>query len=169
MQDPMSSVTPAQYARAYASWQDDSPVPSAADASLTLPLTSLPALRAVRRQVRTFLRDSLRTSEGTADEEVEPTTLDTTLDEAVMVIDELTSNALRHGSAPSSLHLCDEEGRWIAIVSDGAPDLRPTPATDRPVGGGGYGLYLVADLSNAHGVHYEPDCKLVWACISKTR
>jgi len=32
-----------------------------------------------------------------------------------------------------------------------------------------FSLYLVADLSSAHGVHYEPDRKCVSACIDKSR
>nr|WP_281371892.1 ATP-binding protein [Modestobacter versicolor] len=89
------------------------------------------------------------------------------IERAVLVIDELTSNALRHGSPPSSLHIGDDDGRWIVIVTDGAPGVAPTPARDRPAGQGGYGLYVIADLTAEHGVHYEPDRKLVWACLVK--
>jgi two-component sensor histidine kinase len=124
-------------------------------------------LSAVRRQVRTFLSGTLEadntpTSSGEDEEAADA------VDRAILVIDELASNALRHGAAPASLHLCDEPDRWIVIVSDGAPHRSPTPAIGRPEGQGGYGLYVIADLTGAHGVHYEADLKRVWACIDKS-
>jgi anti-sigma regulatory factor (Ser/Thr protein kinase) len=155
--------TPAEYAEAYASWHDDNPVPAAAETRLLLQLESLRGLSAVRRQVQHFLLSSLSAGR---DEDVAPAVEDA-VERAVLVIDELTSNALRHGSPPSSLHIGDDDGRWIVIVTDGAPEQAPTPARERPAGQGGYGLYVVADLTAEHGVHYEPDRKLVWACLVK--
>jgi anti-sigma regulatory factor (Ser/Thr protein kinase) len=155
--------TPGEYAEAYASWHGDSPVPTTAETRLSLQLESLRGLSVVRRQVEHFLVSSLGAGR---DEEVAPA-VDDAVERAVLVIDELTSNALRHGSAPSSLHIGDDEGRWIVIVTDGAPERPPTPARERPAGQGGYGLYVIADLTAEHGVHYEPDRKLVWACLIK--
>ena len=157
------SQTPAEYAEAYASWHGDSPVPSAGATRLSLRLESLRGLSVVRRQVQHFLLASLS---GERDEAVAPAVEDA-VERAVLVIDELTSDALRQGSLPSSLHIGDDDGRWIVIVTDGAPGQAPTPARDRPAGQGGYGLYVIADLTAEHGVHYEPDRKLVWACIVK--
>ena len=155
--------TPVEYAAAYASWHADSPVPAAAETRLSLPLDSLRSLSVVRRQVQHFLSSSL----GAAwDAGVTPAVEDA-VERAVLVVDELTSNALRHGSPPSSLHIGDDEGRWIVIVTDGAPGRAPTPARERPAGQGGYGLYVIADLTAEHGVHYEPDRKHVWACLVK--
>jgi hypothetical protein len=42
------------------------------------------------------------------------------------------------------------------------PTDRPT---DRPTGG--YGLYVITELTTAHGVHYEGPTKTVWATIAK--
>ena len=53
----------------------------------------------------------------------------------------------------------------FTIVADGAPERAPTPARGRPAGQGGYGLYVIADLTAEHGVHHEPDRELVWACL----
>ncbi|TYP90452.1 ATP-binding protein [Blastococcus xanthinilyticus] len=157
--------TPAEYARAYASWRSDSPLPRAAATRVSLRLESLRGLSAVRRQVQHFLLSSLEIGR---DEAVAPEVEDA-VERAVLVIDELTSNALRHGAPPSSLHIGDDEGRWIVIVTDAAPGRVPTPARERPAGQGGYGLYVVADLTAEHGVHYEADRKLVWACLVKPR
>jgi signal transduction histidine kinase len=155
--------TPAEYARAYASWHRDSPVPAAATTRLSLQLESLRALSSVRRQVQRFLLSSL----DVGAEDDPPPEVEDAVQRAVLVIDELTSNALRHGSSPSSLHIGDDEGRWIVIVTDAAPGQAPTPARERPAGEGGYGLYVIADLTAEHGVHYETDRKLVWACLLK--
>jgi hypothetical protein len=155
--------TPAQYAEAMASWRTDSPVPEAVRTRLTLQLGSLRGLSGVRRQVQDFLLSSL---DFERDENVPPTVEDV-IDGAILIIDELASNALRHGEPPSSLHIGDEEDSWVVIVTDGAPDRPPTPARDRPAGQGGYGLYVIADLAASHGVHYEPERKHVWASLNK--
>ena len=160
-----SARTPADYAAAYASWHGDSPVPAAASTRLSLQLGSLRSLSTVRRQVQQFLLSSL----GIGREDDVPVHIEDAVGQAVLVIDELTSNALRHGSPPSSLHIGDDDGRWIVIVTDGAPGRAPTPARERPAGQGGYGLYVIADLTSEHGVHYEPERKLVWACLTKPR
>ena len=161
MSDP--TRTPAEYAEAFASWRGDRPVPAAAGTPLALELTTLRALSVVRRQVRSFLLTSLAAGR---DGDLPPAVEDAA-ERAVLVIDELTSNALRHGAPPASLHIGDESGEWIVIVTDGAPGRPPTPARERPAGQGGYGLYVIADLTTAHGVHYEADRKLVWACLPK--
>ena len=158
-----SARTPADYAEAYASWHSESPVPTAATTRLSLQLESLRGLSVVRRQVQHFLLSSL----GIGRDDDVPSVVEDAVARAVLVIDELTSNALRHGSPPSNLHIADDEGRWIFIVTDGAPGRAPTPASERPAGQGGYGLYVIADLTAEHGVHYEPDRKLVWACLVK--
>jgi len=161
MSDP--TRTPAEYADAFASWRADTPVPEAAEARLSLQLGSLRGLTGVRRQVQGFLLSSL----GFGRDEDVPPAVEDVVDGAILIIDELASNALRHGTPPSNLHIGDEEGRWVVIVTDGAPDRPPTPARDRPAGQGGYGLYVIADLAAGHGVHYEPDRKHVWACLNK--
>jgi two-component sensor histidine kinase len=155
--------TPAKYAEAFASWRINNPVPEAVDTRLTLELGSLRGLSAVRRQVQDFLFSSLGFDRG---EDVS-TAAEDVVEQAILIIDELTSNALRHGSPPASLHIGDEPDRWVVLVTDSAPDRAPTPARDRPAGQGGYGLYVVADLTADHGVHYESDRKHVWACLNK--
>ena len=158
-----SGRTPAQYAEAHAGWHGDSPVPTVSGARLTLELASLRGLSGVRRQMRQFLLSSLDPGPGS---EPEPAVEDV-VERAVLVIDELASNAVRHGAPPASLHIADEDTRWIVLVTDSAPGRRPTPARGRREGQGGYGLYVVADLTADHGVHYAADRKVVWAVLDK--
>ena len=154
--------TSVRYAEAFASWREDTPVPEAADTRLTLQLESLRGLSAVRRQVQAFLFASVAVQGQERMVEVEDV-----VERAILVIDELASNALRHGSPPSSLRIGDEDGRWIVVVTDSAPHRLPTPARERPAGQGGYGLYVIADLTADHGVHCLADRKMVWACLDK--
>jgi hypothetical protein len=159
MSDPMT--TPVGYADAVASWYQDAPVPDVSETRLSLPLGSLRSLSAVRRRVREFLLTSLGAGEDV------PSDVADLVDRSILVVDELASNALRHGALPASLHIADEVGRWVVVVTDGAPERRPTPARERPAGQGGYGLYVIADLTTAHGVHYELDRKMVWVCLPR--
>ena len=161
MNDP--TRTPDHYAEALASWRTDRPLPGAVE-RLTLQLQSLRALSGVRRQVRKFLVASLGAGRVVDVTEC----FEDVVERAIFVVDELTSNALRHGAPPCGLHIGEKDSHWIVIVTDGAPDQPPTPARERPAGQGGYGLYLVADLTAAYGVHYETDRKMVWARIAMT-
>ena len=83
----------------------------------------------------------------------------------VLIADELTSNALRHGSAPVATALSRADGRWLLAVRDSSTEAPPMPAQGRDPGLGGFGLYLVADLSASHGWHQERDTKTVWAVV----
>ena len=84
----------------------------------------------------------------------------------VLVADELTSNALRHGGAPVATALSREGDRWLLAVSDSSTDVPPVPAQGRDPGLGGFGLYLVADLSLRHGWFVVRGTKTVWAEIA---
>ena len=83
----------------------------------------------------------------------------------VLIADELTSNALRHGGAPVATALSRQRDRWLLAVSDSSDDVPPQPARGRDPGLGGFGLYLVADLSTEHGWHRERGAKTVWAIV----
>lgn len=56
---------------------------------------------------------------------------------------------------------------WTVVVTNSAPARMPTPARGRVEGDGGYGLYLVTDLTGSRGVHHEPDRELVRAWLAK--
>ena len=83
----------------------------------------------------------------------------------VLIADELTSNALRHGGRPVATALSRQSDRWLIAVSDSSTDVPPTPAEGRDPGLGGFGLYLVADLSAAHGWFLARGSKSVWAVV----
>jgi anti-sigma regulatory factor (Ser/Thr protein kinase) len=84
----------------------------------------------------------------------------------VLIADELTSNALRHGGAPVATALSRSGDEWMVAVSDSSTDVPPTPAQGRDPGLGGFGLYLVADLAGRHGWHRARGAKTVWAVVT---
>lgn len=85
----------------------------------------------------------------------------------VLVADELASNALRHGGAPVAAALSRDGDEWLVAVSDTAPGVPPTPAQGRDPGKGGFGLYLVADLSAQHGwTTVGRGQKTAWAVVT---
>jgi signal transduction histidine kinase len=83
----------------------------------------------------------------------------------VLIADELTSNALRHGRAPVAAALSRVRDLWMIAVKDSSVDVPPMPAQGRDPGLGGFGLYLVADLSVQHGWFLERGAKTVWAVL----
>lgn len=83
----------------------------------------------------------------------------------VLIADELTSNALRHGGTPTATALSHTGDSWLIAVSDASTDVPPTPAQGRDPSLGGFGLYLVADLSARHGWFVRRGTKTVWAVV----
>lgn len=86
----------------------------------------------------------------------------------VLIADELTSNALRHGGSPVATALGRTGHQWLISVSDTSTEVPPTPAVGRDPGLGGFGLYLVADLSTGHGWCIARGNKTVWAVVPAT-
>jgi two-component sensor histidine kinase len=84
----------------------------------------------------------------------------------VLVVDELASNALRHGTPPADATLSRSGGDWMIAVSDSAAGVPPTPAEGRDPGRGGFGLYLVADLAQQHGWCAAGHRKVLWALLT---
>ncbi|WP_338776110.1 SpoIIE family protein phosphatase [Streptomyces sp. DG1A-41] len=87
--------------------------------------------------------------------------LDDTAFAAELILSELITNAIRHGTGPIRVRLL--YGRTlICEVSDAsntAPHLRRAASTDE----GGRGLFLVAHLSQSWGTRYLPEGKVIWA------
>jgi anti-sigma regulatory factor (Ser/Thr protein kinase) len=85
--------------------------------------------------------------------------------DALAVIDELTSNALRHSQAPYRVSLTRSDDRLRIEVADGSPE----PAAPRKPGmDGGRGLLLIKAYSLGWGQDIHPDGKIVWAELSLT-
>jgi two-component sensor histidine kinase len=84
----------------------------------------------------------------------------------VLIADELTSNALRHGGMPVAAALSRAGGEWLVSVSDSSTGVPPKPAQGRDPGRGGFGLYLIADLAVRHGWFVERGAKTVWAVVT---
>lgn len=93
-----------------------------------------------------------------------------TVDDAVLVVCELVTNAIRHGRSPVHIALHRGQGALTITVSDygrvpyptRGPDPDPDPAHFGESGESGRGLSIVAALSQAHG--YEGgDSTTFWA------
>ncbi len=90
------------------------------------------------------------------------------LDEAVVLaFDEMASNALRLGGGGVRARVCRTEQAWLVEVCDQAPARPPEPAVGRDPSQGGLGLYLIAEMSDAHGWHLQDDTKSVWALLPR--
>ena len=136
-------------------WQA-APPPSGFAALWHHPLRSPAELTALRARVRTAT---------TGRPTVERPERDTWPERLVLIVDELASNALRHGGAPVEATLSRADRRWMIAVSDTSARMPPAPAQGRDPSLGGFGLYLVADLSIAHGWCPEDAAKTVWAVV----
>ncbi|MET7654930.1 SpoIIE family protein phosphatase [Streptomyces sp. NPDC005486] len=78
-----------------------------------------------------------------------------------LILSELVTNAIRHGSGPIRVRLLHDR-TLICEVSDTsntAPHLRRAASTDE----GGRGLFLVAQLSQTWGTRYLSEGKVIWA------
>lgn len=119
-------------------------------------LTSLAELAKLRARLRTTLTGSATVVHPEREHWSE---------RLVLITDELTSNALRHGKPPVATALSRSASRWLISVSDASTHVPPAPAEGRDPRLGGFGLYLVADLSAAHGWAVQRRQKWVWAVV----
>jgi anti-sigma regulatory factor (Ser/Thr protein kinase) len=80
------------------------------------------------------------------------------LDDFVVAVNELLTNAVRHGGGTGHLTLRSENGSVICEVSDEGAGLeavsRQRPAPDQP---GGWGLWLVRELTDTCEIRTGPD------------
>ncbi|MCM3923038.1 SpoIIE family protein phosphatase, partial [Frankia sp. AiPs1] len=84
------------------------------------------------------------------------------IDTVVLVLSELTSNAVRHGRPPLSVRLRRLGDRAVVEVADGGGRL-PRRRHASPDDEAGRGLDLVSRLAVRHGFRPIPDGKVVWA------
>jgi anti-sigma regulatory factor (Ser/Thr protein kinase) len=83
----------------------------------------------------------------------------------LLVFEELSSNALRHGGGAVQAVIVANAAGWLIVLSDEAPERPPQPAVDRDPALGGMGLPMVAQLSLEFGWAGEEGRKHVWATL----
>src|SRR3954451_24139859 len=71
-------------------------------------------------------------------------------DQLILALDEMASNALRHGGGRVRAAVRLTPDAYLVEVSDGAASAPPAPAVDRDPSKGGLGLYLIAEMATAH-------------------
>ncbi|MFE2025694.1 SpoIIE family protein phosphatase [Streptomyces hygroscopicus] len=78
-----------------------------------------------------------------------------------LIVSELVTNAIRHGTGPIRLRLIRREVLICEVTdtSSTSPRLRHARTTDE----GGRGLFLVAQLTRRWGTRYTEGGKLIWA------
>ena len=90
------------------------------------------------------------------------------LDEAVVLaFDEMASNALRHGGGGVRARVQRTPEAWLIEVRDSAATRPPAPAVGRDPSQGGLGLYLIAEMADAHGWYAVEGQKAVWALLPR--
>lgn len=87
------------------------------------------------------------------------------LDDALLVVSELATNAVRYGAAPIVLRLARADGTIRIAVQDGNPADGPRPQSPVESEPRGRGLHLIAALSNRWGWDATDRNKTVWAEI----
>ena len=87
-------------------------------------------------------------------------------DQLILALDEMASNALRHGGGEVRAAVRITPDAFLIEVSDSAADAPPSPAVDRDPSEGGLGLYLIAELATDHGWYVTAGAKHVWAVLA---
>ena len=130
--------------------------PPAADPVLSWALTAVSELPAVRADVRRRLT-------GPAQDSMTPDLID----RLVLALDEMASNALRHGAGHVGASIGRTGDAYLLEVTDQAPQTPPSPAVGRDPSFGGLGLYLIAELAEQHGWYATESHKHVWALLAR--
>ncbi|WP_448626152.1 ATP-binding protein [Geodermatophilus sp. URMC 64] len=136
-----------------------SATPPAAHDGLFFELTDVAELPVVRSQVRRHATATARRRDAESED---------LRDQLVLALDEMASNALRHGGGSrvtAAVRLTEQA--YLIEVTDQAPSSPPVPAVGRDPSEGGLGLYLIAELATAHGWYVSHDAKVVWALLPR--
>lgn len=72
----------------------------------------------------------------------------------MVAVNELLTNAVRHGGGTGRLSLWQSDGSVVCEVSDSGGGLAETPGTQRPAADqpGGWGLWLARELTDTFAV-----------------
>jgi len=88
-------------------------------------------------------------------------------DQLILALDEMASNALRHGGGKVQAAVRLTPDAYLIEVSDQAAGAPPSPAVGRDPSEGGLGLYLIAEMATAHGWYVNRGHKFVWALLPR--
>ena len=88
-------------------------------------------------------------------------------DQLILALDEMASNALRHGRGGVQATVRQTPDAYLIEVSDQAPADPPSPAVGRDPSEGGLGLYLIAEMATQHGWYVSNGHKYVWALLPR--
>jgi len=88
-------------------------------------------------------------------------------DQLILALDEMASNALRHGQGGVQATVRETSDAYLIEVSDQATAHPPAPAVGRDPSEGGLGLYLIAEMATQHGWYVSNGHKYVWALLPR--
>jgi anti-sigma regulatory factor (Ser/Thr protein kinase) len=88
------------------------------------------------------------------------------VDDLLVVVSELVTNAVRHGTPPVRLEVLADADVVRVSVGDGDPGM-PRPRALDDDAEGGRGMVLVDELASEHGVWRQPPGKTVWASVTR--
>jgi anti-sigma regulatory factor (Ser/Thr protein kinase) len=120
-------------------------------------ITTLRQLSRLRADLRARLREAGCDDAADGDDPVS--------ERILLAVEELASNALRHGADPVQVRVLATAEGWLIDVSDGATEQGPQPAVGRDPALGGMGLHLVAELTAGRGWAVTAGRKHVWASL----
>jgi anti-sigma regulatory factor (Ser/Thr protein kinase) len=112
------------------------------------------------------VRAQLRRHTSTATDSETPAQADLR-DQLILALDEMASNALRHGGGEVQAAVRKTADAYLIEVSDQAVSSPPAPAVGRDPSEGGLGLYLIAEMATAHGWYVSNGHKHVWALLPR--
>ena len=138
-------------------WPSSAP-PSAAEA-LAWELSDVAELPRIRAELRRFVTRHQDAAAAAHAADLR--------DRLVLALDEMASNALRHGGGGVQAAVRTTPTAWLIDVCDADHTRPPTPAVGRDPSEGGLGLYLIAELASDHGWYVRDGCKHVWALLPR--
>lgn len=90
------------------------------------------------------------------------------IDDAMLVVSELATNAVRYGAEPIELHATFADQTLVIAVQDGHPSDLPYPKVLTETEPNGRGMHLVSAASSRWGWDRTDASKVVWAEIVLT-
>ncbi|MHA6763999.1 ATP-binding protein [Streptacidiphilus sp. PAMC 29251] len=89
------------------------------------------------------------------------------LRDAILVVSELVSNAVRHAPGPCTLRLTQDPEQVTIAVSDGIATLPMPRSADLAGGTGGFGWHLLKELARYVRITLTPHGKTITAVVPR--